>query len=270
MKNKTKTLHDRMKEYESITKTNLMKRTPVIVRVDGRAFHTFTKGFVKPFDTLFLEAMRETALDLFKNIPYVKFAYTESDEISLILLENDFVNDTPFFDNDLQKIVSLTSSMATLYFNNNFVKVIERYAKSGVDVSIYRNKYNKATFDSRAFNIPFFEVDNYILDRQLDSKRNSLNAYAQSLYSAKALFGKKHDDLINLLHDKGVHYHDIDVALRHGVAVYKVDDRPTFDYALPSLTVDKTFVSRIVLPDFSKDDDKEEDAPLMTDETKVD
>ena len=246
-KNNNKTLNERMKEYESNAKIKLIKKSPVIIRIDGRAFHTFTKGFVKHFDTLFLDAMRKTAVDLYKNVPNCRFAYTESDEITLILDDSNTILETAFYDNDLQKLVSVTSSMATLFFNNNFVDVINRSEKSGIEVSLYKKKFYKATFDSRAFNVPYHEVDNVILDRQLDSKRNSLNAYAQSLYPQKVLNGKKHDDLIDLLHAKGMKYHDIDVALRHGVAVYKDDGgQLVVDYDVPSLIVDKTFVSRRV------------------------
>lgn len=246
-KHNNKTLNDRMKEYESNAKIKLIKKMPVIIRVDGRAFHTFTKGFVKPFDTLFLEAMRKTALDLFKSVPNCRFAYTESDEITLILDDSNTILDTAFYDNDLEKLVSVTASMTTMFFNNNFASVIERGEKSAIDTTIYKKKLYKATFDSRAFNVPYHEVDNVILDRQLDSKRNSLNAYAQSLYPQKVLNGKKHDDLIDLLHAKGMKYHDIDVSLRHGVAVYKDEtDKVVVDYDVPSLLIDKTFVSRRV------------------------
>jgi hypothetical protein len=113
-------LGDRMKSYENITRTYLPSRMPIIIRIDGKAFHTFTKGFKKPFDDILMRAMEETAAALCRDIEGVKVAYTQSDEISLLITNNDTWETQPWFGNNLQKMVSVAASIATLAFNRAF------------------------------------------------------------------------------------------------------------------------------------------------------
>ena len=84
-------LGTRMKGYENVSRFYLTKRTPVIIRIDGKAFHTFTRGFERPFDKCLMQTMKETAIYLCKNIGGCKLAYTQSDEISLLLVDYDTV-----------------------------------------------------------------------------------------------------------------------------------------------------------------------------------
>ena len=122
------TLSDLIKGYEANYDLTLPKRTPLILRVDGRAFHTFTKGFDKPFDEIFIKSMQETMKMLCENIQGCQFGYVESDEISLLIWETS--NDTePWFANRLQKLCSVSASMATLYFNQNFKKFLSDYSE---------------------------------------------------------------------------------------------------------------------------------------------
>ena len=111
-------LSDRMKGYENAYRIYLPKRLPVIVRIDGRAFHTFTKGMQKPFDHILMGCMKLTARRLCKEISGCKLAYTQSDEISLLLTCDDTLSTEPWFGNNLQKLTSLSASLATLYFND--------------------------------------------------------------------------------------------------------------------------------------------------------
>ena len=111
----------RMKEnYENISKTKLTRRTPVVIRIDGKAFHTFTKNFQKPFDFILMESMKETTLKLCKNIQNAKLGYCQSDEISILLCDYDNLDTAAWFDNEVQKICSISASMATFYFNQIF------------------------------------------------------------------------------------------------------------------------------------------------------
>ena len=112
----------RMKEYyENRAKTKLLRREPVAIRIDGRAFHTFTKGFKKPFDEILIESMQETMLYLCKNIQGCVLGYTQSDEITLILTDYKKLTSEAFFDYDVQKVCSITASMATMKFNQVFI-----------------------------------------------------------------------------------------------------------------------------------------------------
>lgn len=110
-------LSKRMKKYESVSKGTLMSRMPVILRIDGRSFHTYTRGFKRPFDELLMAAMQETMKYLCENIQGCVLGYTQSDEISLVLVDYKKFTASSWFDNEIQKIVSIAASMATMAFN---------------------------------------------------------------------------------------------------------------------------------------------------------
>ena len=115
-------LDTRMKKYEYVTRTYLTCRMPVIVRLDGKAFHTFTRGLKKPFDPVFNSAMDDTMLYLAQNSQNCMLAYRQSDEISLLLVDYATFETAAWFDNNISKIVSITASMATAVFNESFKK----------------------------------------------------------------------------------------------------------------------------------------------------
>ena len=110
-------LGDRIKKYEEVSSGKLICRMPVILRLDGKAFHTFTKGFVKPFDDFLSTVMKYTTEDLVKNIQNCQLGYVQSDEISLLLIDDRTINTSSWFDNKIQKLTSVCASMCTLYFN---------------------------------------------------------------------------------------------------------------------------------------------------------
>lgn len=186
--------------------------SPVIIRIDGKAFHTFTRGFAKPFDKFFMTAMQETAKHLCKEIVGCKLAYFQSDEISLLLTDYDTISTQPWFENNLQKLVSVSASIATLAFNRAFASLTrdlsDKYAYHAVTMknlwgerdeknfNAYSTAYSRgATFDARAFILPKEEVCNYFIWRQQDATRNSILAVAQSVLSHKEMQGKKCTEL---------------------------------------------------------------------------
>ena len=173
----TSVLAKRMKKYEAVPKNTLMRRTPVIIRVDGRAFHTFTKGFQKPFDDVLMRVMQDTMKYLCENIQGCVFGYTQSDEITLILIDYKKLNSEAWFDYEVQKMCSIVASMATMAFNRLFMYEYEEfnrwiYEGSPTDEDkrlndVYYNAMCKgAMFDARAFNLPKEEVTNNIYWRQ--------------------------------------------------------------------------------------------------------
>lgn len=123
----TSALAKRMKQYEAVPKNTLTRRTPVIIRVDGRAFHTFTRGFKKPFDDVLMRAMQDTMKYLCENIQGCVLGYTQSDEITLILVDYKKLNSEAWFDYEVQKICSIAASMATMAFNESFSKIIANF-----------------------------------------------------------------------------------------------------------------------------------------------
>jgi tRNA(His) guanylyltransferase len=195
-------LGDRMKDqYESRYKIKLPRRTYTIVRLDGKAFHTFTKGMKKPFDEKLSKTMRVTTAALCAEIQGCQIGYTQSDEISLLL--TDFKNDqtTAFFDGNIQKIASVSASIATAIFNDELDGYVDRLAY----------------FDSRVFVIPDpTEVENYFIWRQQDCVRNSISMLAQSLYSHKELHGVNTNEMQELCFQKGHNWNDVEDGYKRG------------------------------------------------------
>lgn len=219
-------LGDRMKEnYENRAKTQLLRRTPVIIRLDGKAFHTFTRGFKKPFDDILTEAMQQTMLTLCKEIQGCVLGYTQSDEITLVLTDYKKLETAAWFDYDVQKICSVSASIATLAFNRSFAKQCALYAPSySTDINnAYINSiYNGALFDSRCFNIPKEEVTNCILWRQQDAIRNSINSVGQTNFSHKELQGLSTDQVLKkLLEEKQIDWNKLPVHLQRGSCCIK-------------------------------------------------
>ena len=200
----------RMKEfYESRTRYKLPRRTNTIIRLDGKCFGSFCKGFDKPFDKSLSDAMDRTAKALCENIQGAVMAYVQSDEITILLTDYQKLTTDAWFDGNIQKIVSVSASMATGYFNT------------------FINKDNPkerlvAFFDSRAFTIPYREeVINMFYWRQQDAVRNSISMVAQSLYSHKELNGVSSNEMQELCFKKGVNWNDIDEGWKRGRMVIK-------------------------------------------------
>ena len=243
-------LGDRMKSfYEDRAKTYLLRRTPVVVRIDGKAFHTLTKGFKKPYDTVLEAAMRNTMLYLCKNVQGCVFGYTQSDEISLVLNDYQKITTDAWFDYSVQKLCSVTSSMATLAFNKNFYN--EHVAWVGATVMDSANyniqeAHNRAIkqgalFDARCFNIPKEEVVNYLIWRQQDATRNSINSTGQQYYSPKELHGKKPNEVQEMLFQKGVNWNNFPTSFKRGCCCYKHEVTPekntwVLDVKMPIIT----------------------------------
>ena len=238
-------LGTRMKEnYENVAKSKLVRRMPVAIRIDGKAFHTFTKGFNKPFDKVLMRAMQRTTEYLCKNIQGCVFGYTQSDEISLILVDYKKLNSSAWFDYQVQKMCSVAASMATMAFNKYFREEVGSWrsecpldSEEFKKISDYYNAiYNGALFDARCFNIPKEEVGNLIYWRQLDAVRNSINMVAQSVFSHKSLQGLSCNDMLNkLLEEKGINWNDLPTEYQHGTALYYENGTWVIDKDMPIL-----------------------------------
>lgn len=251
-------LGDRMEGYENVSRIYLPRRLPVIIRVDGRAFHTFTKGFQRPFDKVLAQAMRETAIALCKEISGAKLAYTQSDEISILVTNNDTLETQPWFNNNLQKLVSLSASTATLAFDKAFYWATVTYKGDGQMFQVYAKASKTATFDSRAFVLPPDEVTNYFIWRQQDAVRNSIQMVAQSLYSHKELQNKNCDDLQEMIFQKGINWNEYEPWQKRGICVRKNDMaliagskeilRGTWepDFNTPVFTQDRNYINNLL------------------------
>lgn len=216
--------------YEQIPKTKLMRRCPVAIRIDGKAFHTFTRGFHKPFDEVLIKSMQETMKYLCENIQGCVLGYTQSDEITLILVDYKKLTSSAWFDYEVQKICSIAASMATMAFNRAFENYVDEYRFSKWDgVSKYEdgtlgyiqtllNAVDKcAMFDARCFNIPKEEVTNLVYWRQLDASRNSIQMVGQANFSHKELQNKSCNDIQDMLMtQKGINWNDLSTYQKRG------------------------------------------------------
>lgn len=245
-------LGNRMKEnYEDRARIMLPRRTFTILRLDGKAFHTFCRKFRKPFDEDLIDMMNNTAIALCEEIQGVKFAYVQSDEISLLLTDFDNIKSDAWFDNNLQKIVSVSSSIATAAFNAEFIKYS---CKDQIDFGTINHK-KLARFDCRAFTIPqAIEVENYFIWRQQDASKNSVSMVAQSLYSHKQLQSVKQSGLQELIFQKGINWNDYPIHLKRGrvIAKVKYDKDGTerskwLPIAPPIFTQDREYITNLVI-----------------------
>lgn len=217
---------DRMKEnYENRAKTKLLRRTPVIIRLDGKAFHTFTKEFNKPFDEILTLTMQKTMLALCKLVQGCVLGYTQSDEITLVLTDYTKLETSAWFDYDIQKVCSVSASIATLAFNRCFLNEIQKKYEniSELTASVYYQAWLKgALFDARCFNIPKEEVTNCLLWRQQDATRNSINAVGQAYFSHKELHGLNTNQVQDkLFKEKGINWNDLPIYLKRGSCCIK-------------------------------------------------
>jgi tRNA(His) 5'-end guanylyltransferase len=260
-------LGTRMKEYyEDRTRFSLTRRIHTIIRVDGKAFHTYTNGLERPFDNGLIIDMDDTAAYLCENIQGAKFAYVQSDEISILVTDFDSIATHAWYDNNLQKMCSISAALATAKFNqlrllrlgrhkkyqvgdhqDRTVNVEEMLHLDDIDIEL-------AMFDSRVFQIPEREeVLNYFIWRQQDATRNSISAVAQSLYSHKELEGVSSDQKQELIFQKGINWNDYESRKKRGGIISKLrtqmsDIRTSWQQheEIPIFTQDRDFLRRMI------------------------
>ena len=273
MSNKKDSLGDRMKEnYENRAKTYLVRRMPVIIRLDGKAFHTFTKGLKKPYDEIFHNTMNATMKYLCENIQGCKLGYTQSDEITLLLTDYDTLDTDALFDNNVQKICSVSASMATMEFNQYLARAYKEFEENIYEVwnvsdeemkycDTLRKKLHSAMFDSRCFNIPKEEVTNCFIWRQQDATRNAIQMLGQCNFPHKELQGKSCNDIQDMLMlQKGINFNDMPTEFKRGVCCVKEEYYPEPMPGYEDCPIDATSVrTRWVLdkeiPIFTQDRD---------------
>lgn len=268
--NRKDSLGDRMKAYESISKNFLICRQPAIIRLDMKAGHTFTRGFNKPFDKVFMKSMKQTMKYLCENIQGCVLGYTQSDEITLVLCDYQTLTTDAWFGYNVQKMTSISASMATYIFNKVFEDNV-------VDWAVTTNEQNSkeryfayslakekgAFFDSRAFSLSKEEVNNCLIWRQQDAVRNSIQSLAQSLYSHKELEGINCKNLQDkMFKEKGVNWNDLLVAEKRGACCIKITiqnsnvdpkdgcypkNQWTIDNNIPIFSQDRDYVNKRII-----------------------
>ena len=256
-------LGDRMKSYEDAYRTKLPIRMPIIMRIDGKAFHTYTAKCKRPVDPGLVECMNDTAIALCEEVQGCKLAYVQSDEISLLITNYDSLDTRSWFENNLQKMVSISAAVASVRFTERSWKIW------GVDESnelpIYLTE--PAFFDSRAFVLPKEDVCNYFLWRQQDATRNSVQMLARSLYSHNQLENCNHSELQEMIFQKGINWNDCPIPQKRGRCIVKksipgsATNKKTgevvkfrrsiwaVDNEIPIFSADRNYIERFVYPE---------------------
>lgn len=195
--------------YEDRTRMYLTRRTNTIFRIDGKAFHTFTRKLKKPFDDGLIWDMTYAATRLCEEIQGAKIGYVQSDEISILATDYDTLATHAWFDGNVMKMTSVAASIATASFNHSR-SVNERQDQ------------NPAMFDARVFTIPEKEeVANYFLWRSQDAARNSVQMFARAHFSHKQLEGKGIPEIHEMLHQKGENWAHLDAVKKQGTLIIR-------------------------------------------------
>lgn len=200
-------LGDRMKKYEDAYRIHMPERMPVLLRIDGKAFHSYTKGCKSPFDQALVDCMDDTAKYLCKNIMGAQLSYVQSDEISILLKNYQDINSQSYFDNSLQKIVSVAAGMASGIFTSLSPKIF--------------GTTKVAVFDTRAWVLPKEEAVNYFIWRQQDATRNSVQMLARTLYSHKECNNKSNSELQEMCFQKGHNWNNVPTSQKRGRCIVK-------------------------------------------------
>lgn len=244
MSDKT-SIGDRMKRYETVPRTSLTPRMPMIIRVDGRAFHTYTKALKRdaesPWNWELRDALTAAAKALVDEIAGAKLAYLQSDEISVLVTDYDSLTVQAWFNGVAQKICSVTASIATAAFNRWMV------LGGGLSFSRWTKDTNLVTFDSRCFVVPKEDVCNYFVWREQDATRNSVSMLAQHHFDHAELQGKSWGTMQEMLHsEKGINWNDCDVWQKRG---WCVDRSGVVNWDIPIFTKDRDFIESCVFLD---------------------
>jgi tRNA(His) 5'-end guanylyltransferase len=237
-------LGDRMKSYENCFRPFFPQRLPVILRVDGKAFHTYTKKCAKPFDDKLIEVMNLTAIELCSNIMGAKLAYIQSDEISILIHGYETIETQPWFGGNVNKMISISSAMASVAFTMNSPK-------------LWDGEIRPVLFDSRAFVIPERDVCNYFIWRQQDWTRNSVQTLARSLYSHNECEDKNNSQLQEMTFAKGHNWNDLETRYKRGRCAIKVGVQLpngvyrykwTIDNEIPIFTQERDYIESFFDP----------------------
>lgn len=210
-------LPDRMKKYEEAARVEFPRRMPLIIRVDGKAFSKLTSSLPdKPFNRDFISVMETVATALCMEVQGAELAYSQSDEVSVLVHNYKTFDSEPWFDNQLQKIVSVSAAVASAAFT---AKSWRMWQKSPEDIECTDIK--PAYFDARAFVLPEGEVANYFMWRQQDAVRNSVQMHARSLFSHKECHGKNVVTMKEMCAAAGSPWENLTPTIRKGRCVKK-------------------------------------------------
>lgn len=243
-------LGDRMKAYERSYETYMIGRLPVVIRVDGKGFSRWTKQTArkKPFDPELADAMAYACSQTASNIEGCVFGYTQSDEMTFVLRNDQSLESTPWFGNRVQKITSVVAAYVTAYFNE---MIINSWEATPTPLAV---------FDARVFAVPSVqEAINCLVWRQNDATKNSISAACYYEVATKVgkktarklmhgLGQKQQQEL--LFQERAINWNDYPIRYKRGIGTYRVVETKEMDgksYTRSSWKIDND------LPVFTKE-----------------
>lgn len=246
-------LGDRIKSYEaSDTGRKLSAELPTVIRIDGRAFHTFARGLARPYD----ERLSNMMIDLTKMLvdeTGAKIGYTQSDEISLILKQDDSKSEL-FFNGKVFKMTSAIASFASVKFNKMLPSRLPE------------KEHFEPTFDCRIFQVPSEDEAVAALTwRELDAVKNSVSAAARAHFSHNELNGKHTSDMLEMLASKNVNWNDYPTFFKRGTYLRRRTEMSVFSsdeidklpekhlaHRIPTLTFERKVIKPVDIPDITR------------------
>jgi len=227
-------LGERMKMFEDVYRYKLPPNSCWIIRVDGRAFHTLTRG-METFDSRIISIMNEVGFALAKEFSSARIAYIQSDEVSL-LIKNHHTRDE-MFGRGIQKLASISAACATMAAN--------QWCRDVVMPS------RKMMFDSRIFAIPESEVANYFIWRQHDWARNSVQMQARKYFSHTEIQNKNNMEILDMLHEREVDWEYLPTDLKRGRCIVKAPDKTVhwtwrIDNHIPIFTKNRDYIEKFL------------------------
>ena len=262
VQNNKDSLGERMRQnYEFPYRFFLTKRTPIIIRIDMQNAHNFTSFMKKPFDPIFIESMHNTALNLCEQLTNVEFAYTQGDEINLFLTDYKKILLGQWQNGNLQKMVSLSASIATIEFNAAYTHAILNHTELDAEsTNQYSSNINKMIFESTIFNIPESEVINYFIYRQTECAKNSVQLAGGYYFNNDKLHNLNGNDIQEKLKNIGINWNEYPSFFKRGICTkreeyivhddYKNEDikryRWTIDYDIPIFARDREYINKFV------------------------
>lgn len=262
IQNNKDALGERMRQnYEYPYRFFFTKRTPVIIRIDMNNAHVFTSFMKKPFDPIFVESMHNTAVALCEQLTNVEFAYVQSDEINLLLIDYKKITAGQWQSGNVQKMVSLSASIATIEFNRVYTHAILNHSELDAEsIDQYSSRINKMTFDACAFNIPESEITNYFIHRQTECSKNSVQAAGSFYFAAEKLQNLNNITIQEKLKGIGINWNNYPIFFKRGICTkkeeytvhdeYKDEDivrtRWIIDYEIPVFAKDRNYVGKFL------------------------
>ena len=248
---------DRFKRAEKVFESHLIRRMPVIIRVDGNCFHTFTKRFFgKKYSGDFVNLMKDTAMRVCQKIQGCKLAYLQGDEVSFLLTDYETLETDCWFSYDVNKLVSISASMFAAYFNTfMFEYIVGKCPTDRKYGYLDENKNFHAWFDSRAFNLTKEEVCNYFVWRQIDWLRNTTCMWSREYFSHKELNHVTCKQMQEMMFQKtGINFDKLPVQQKRGICIYKeytkdLDIEWKVDREPPQFTKDRNYIEKYIYLD---------------------